>query len=51
MFSNRYDILGFPNFLYLPQITQYNSLIFLVTENILILFYHPSHNNYEKINL
>ena len=51
VFSKKYDILGFPNFLYLPQIMQYFFLIFLVIENILVLFYHPSHNYLEKINL
>ena len=36
-----YSILEFSNFLYLPQIMQYNFLIvtFLVIENILVLFY------------
>ena len=43
--SKRYDILGFSNFLYLPQITQYNFFIVLVIENILVLFYHSSHNH------
>ena len=53
VFSKMYDILGFSKFLYLPQITQYNLFIltFLVMENILVLFYHPSHNHKEKINL
>ena len=32
-----HDILDFSDFLYLPQITQYNFLIFLVTENFLAL--------------
>ena len=40
-----YDILGFSNFLYLPQITQYSFLIFLVIGNVLVLFYHFSHNH------
>ena len=44
VFSNSYDILGFSNFLYLQQKTQYNFFIFLVIENILVLFYHSSHN-------
>ena len=44
IFAKRYDILGFSNFLYPPQITQYSFFIFLVTENILVLFYHSSHN-------
>ena len=39
-----YDTLGFPNSLYLPQRTQYNFLIFLVTENILVLFHNSSRN-------
>ena len=43
--SKRYDILGFSNFLYLPQITQYNFFTVLVIENILVLFYHSSHNH------
>ena len=30
---------------------QYNLFIFLVIENILVLFYHSSHNHQEKINL
>ena len=50
VFSKRYDFLGFSNFLYLPQITQYNFFIFLVIENILVLFYRSSHNQLEKIN-
>ena len=45
VFSKRYDILGFSNFLYLPQITQHNFFIFLTTENILILFYHSFYNH------
>ena len=45
VFSERYDILGFTNFLYLLQITQYNLFIFLVIENILLIFYHSSHNH------
>ena len=40
-----YDILGFLNFLYLLEITQYNFLIFLVIENILVLFYSSSYNH------
>ena len=34
-----YDILGFLNFLHLPQITQYNFFIlsFLVIENIIVM--------------
>ena len=39
----RYDILDFSHLTYLPQIRQYNFLIFLVIENILVLFYHSSH--------
>ena len=50
VFYKRYDILSFSNFLYLPQITQYNFFIFLVIENILVLFYRSSHNQLEKIN-
>ena len=50
-FSKRYDILGFSNFLYLPQILQYYFFIFLVIENILVLYYHSSRNHCEKINL
>ena len=45
VFSKRYGILGFSNFLHLPQITQYNFFVFLVTENVLVLFYHYSHNH------
>ena len=51
VFSRRYKILGFPNVLYLFQTTQYNFLIFLVNENILVIFYHSSHNYLGKINL
>ena len=51
LFCKRFDNLGFPNFLYLPQITQYNVFKYLVIENILVLFYHSSHNHLEKINL
>ena len=48
-----YDILGFLNFIHLLQITQeiLLSLIFLVTENFLILFYCSFHFRQEKINL
>ena len=46
----RYDVLGFSNFLYLPQIMQYNFFIFLVIENVFELFYHSSHNRWVKIN-
>ena len=45
VFSKRYDILGFSNSLYLPQITQYNFFILIVFENILVLFYHSSNNH------
>ena len=45
VFSKRYDILGLSNFLYLLQITQYNISIFLVIENILVLFYRSFHNH------
>ena len=41
----------FSNFLYLPQITQYNFFIFLLTENILVLLYNSSYIHQEKINL
>ena len=51
VFSKRYDVLRFSGFLYLPQITQYYFFIFLVFENVLVLFYHSSHNHQEKINL
>ena len=51
VFSKRYDILGFSNFLYLPQIKQYNFFIFFIIENTLVLFYHSIHNRYKKINL
>ena len=43
VFSKRYDILGFSNFIL--QITQYNFFIFLVIENILVLFHHSFHNH------
>ena len=48
-----YDILGFLNFLYLPQITQYIffHLSLLVTENILVLFYNSFHIRQEKMNM
>ena len=45
VFSKMYDILGLSNFLYLPQIMQYNFFIFLVIKSILVLFYHSSHNH------
>ena len=45
IFLKMYYILAISNFLYLPEITQYNFFIFLVTENILVLFYHSSHNH------
>ena len=32
-----HDVLDFLSFLYFPQITQYNSSVFLVIENILVL--------------
>ena len=51
VFSGRYKILGFSNVLYLFQTTQYNFLIFLVNENILVIFYHSFHNYLGKINL
>ena len=44
VFFKNVCILGFLNFLYLPKITQYIFFICLVTENILVLFYHSSHN-------
>ena len=44
VFSKKYDILEFSNFLYLPQITQYIFFTFLVIKNILVLFYHCFHN-------
>ena len=47
----KHDVLDFSNFLYSPQITQYNFFIFLVTEINLVLFYHFSHNHQEKMNL
>ena len=34
VFPKGYDILGFSSFLYLPQITQSEFSIFLITENI-----------------
>ena len=40
-----YYILGFSNFLYLPEITHNSFLIFLVMGNILVLFYYSFHNN------
>ena len=48
-----YDILEFLNFIHLVQITQeiLLSLIFLVTENFLMLFYCSFHFHQEKINL
>ena len=48
-----YDILGFLNFIHLLQITQeiLLSLIFLVTEKFLILFYCSFNFRQEKINL
>ena len=53
VFSKMHHLLGFFNLLYLPQIMQYNFFIltFLVTENILVLFYHSFHIRQEKINL
>ena len=52
-FSKMYDILGFLNSLYLPQVARCISftLIFLVIENILVLFCHYFHIRWEKINL
>ena len=44
-FSIMYDILGFSHFLYLPQIRQNNFFIFLVIENVLVLFHHSSYNH------
>ena len=44
-FSKRHDVLDFSDFLYLPQITQYNCFIFFIIENILILFYHFFHDH------
>ena len=38
-FFYKYDILDFLNFLHLLRITQDNFFIFLVIENILVLFY------------
>ena len=49
-----HDILGLLIFSqYLPRITHqtFLILIYLVTENILALFYHPSHIHYKKVNL
>ena len=46
-------ILGFLNFLYLPQIMQYTFLILTFLEfieNILVLLFHSFHVRYEKIN-
>ena len=43
--SKMYDILGFSNFLYLPQVTQHIFFIVLVIENILVFFYHSLHND------
>ena len=45
VFSKRYDILDFSNFIYLPQIMQYNFFIYLIIENILALFCHSFHNH------
>ena len=45
VFSNRYDILGFQNFLYLPQIMQHKFFIFSVTINILVLLHNYSYNH------
>ena len=44
-FWKMYEILGSFNFLYLPQVTQYNFFILnlLVIENILELLYHSFH--------
>ena len=39
------NVLDFSNFQYLLQIVQYNFFIFLFIENILVLFYHSSHNH------
>ena len=50
IFFEKYDILGFPNFICLPQITQYISFIFLIIENVLVLFYHSFYNHLEKTN-
>ena len=45
MFFKDYDILGFSNSLYLPQVAQYNFFIlaFLVIEKILVLIYRSFH--------
>ena len=43
VFSKMFDILGYSDFLYLPQIMQYSFFIFLVTENIFVFFYHSSY--------
>ena len=51
VFSNIYNILGFSNFLYLSEITWYNFFIVLVTENVLVIFYHFSHNHCEKTKM
>ena len=51
VFSKWYDILGFSNSLYLPQITQYIFFIFLIIENFLTLLCHSFHNHLEKMNL
>ena len=48
-FLKMYDILGFSNFLYFPQITQHNFFILFI-QNIFVLFYHPIHICYEKTN-
>ena len=48
-FLKMYDILGFSNFLYLPQIAQHNFFILFI-QNIFVLFYHPIHICYEKSN-
>ena len=42
-----HDVLGFLNFLYLPQIPQYKSFMIFVTEKFVVLFSHSS-NNHEK---
>ena len=42
-----YDVLGFLNFLYLPQIPQYKSFMIFVIEKFVVLFSHSS-NNHEK---
>ena len=48
--KGRTYILGSSNFLCLPQIIQYNFFIFLVIENVLMLFYHFSHSHKEEVN-